>query len=347
MSPIVESNIYALGVAKQAVAGTPTAAPVKRLIQVAGDFQSPQDIGSENYSDLGQWGTSTDWINSVQGNGNPGCEADTDTLAYLLWLFNGAEVVTVNAEEAGLNDHTTTPAVGNGFLSTWHRRVGSSLIRRDRYGDCLMSQMQIEGSTANKAVRVTPSIISLDPANHATADPTWPTLPPSDTVLIYTEAEGTFEIDDVIIRGHSQFTVVMNKDLQVVYTDSIVPYEVRRGTPVVSVACTIQADAAGLAQFNKLLYGTASPTAGQKPQPRVPAIGSYNFAMEKRDPVTDDLTGGYSFDMRGVRWTLPEFPGANPDGGDATLAMSGVGRINASNPMYTHVVTNDKVAYTT
>jgi len=294
--PVVEANIYALGVAKQSAAGTPIAAPTKRLIQVAGDFQSPQDLGSENYSDLGQWGTSTDWVNSVQGNGNPGLEADLDGLAYLLWLFNGAETVAANADEATLNDHTTIPAVGNGFLSTWHSRVGQSVVRRSQWADCYISQLQLEASTANKAMRMTPSIISLDPARVLAADPTWPALPAQDKVLIYTEAEGTFKIDDVTIRGHSQFTVVMNKDLQVIFTDSIVPYEVRRGTPAVTIACTIQADAAGVAQFYKLLYGTATPSAGQKPQPRVPALGSYEFVMEKRDPTTDDLLGGYSFE---------------------------------------------------
>jgi hypothetical protein len=345
--PVVEANIYALAAARQLVAGTPTAQPSKRFIQVAGDFQSPQDLGSENFSDLTIWGDQTDWVNSVQGNGNPGLEADTDGLAWLLKTFTGSETVTVNPTTATLNDHVTVPGSSNGDLSTWWFRLGDTVIRRGRYSDCYLNQMQIEGSTANTAGRVSPTIISLDPANHQAADPTWPTMPLTKNVLIYTEAVGTFKIDTVTIRGHSQFTITMNKDLQVIFTDDIVPFEVRRGTPAVNIAVTIQADAAGLAQFNKLLYGTATPANNAKPQKRVPGLGAYEFIMTKNDPDTGLHIGGYKFEMAGVRWQLPDFPGANPDGGDANLALAGSGRIVGVNPMYRHTVTNANPTYTT
>lgn len=340
-----ETQIYALAAGKQVAKGTALAAPTRRFIQVGGDFNVPQDLGSENFSDLSKFGDSTDWVNSVLGRGNPSLQADFNNLAWLFYMFTGSETVAANATVPALKDHVAIDQAGSGFYSTWWKRVGQSTIDRKRFIDCLISSIQLEASSANKALRVTPDIISLDPAENLASDPTWPSLPTTDKVLLYTEASGTFKIDTVTIRGHSQFTVTINEDLQADFTDDTVPYEVRRGNPTAQIACTIRADADGLAQVNKLLYGTTTPSAGQKPQKRVPAIGAYEFNMTKLD-ASATLIGGFKFEMPGVRWQLPDYPGPNPDGGEPTLAMAGSMRKVSGQPAWRTTVTNGEVAYT-
>jgi hypothetical protein len=342
---ITETQIYALAAAKQTAKGTPATQPTKRFIQVGGDVPVAVDTGTENYSDLDKFGDATDWINSVLGRGQPGLEADSDGLAYIMWLFNGAETVTANATNATLKDHVAVPAQNTGFYSTWWKRVGQNNVQRIRHDDCRISQVQLEGSTANKAVRVTPDVISLDPQKNLTADPTWPSQPAGSTVLIYTEAAGTFKVDTVTVRGHTQFTLVLNEDLAPVFTDDTVPYDVRRGQPVATLAITIQADADGQAQFNKLLYGTATPINAQAPSKRVSNLGAYEFNMLKLDGA-GVLQGGLKAEVFGVRWNLPDYPGPSPDGGDATLALAGSMRKVAGTSWKT-TVTNGVVAYTT
>lgn len=345
--PTQETNIYALAAAKQTAKGTAATAPTKRLLQVAGDFDTAQDLGNESWSNLGKYSGNTDWVNSVLGTGTPGVEADLDGLAYLMWLFSGSETVTTNVVTATLKDHVVIPSNTPGPYSTWWKTIGLTAPKRERFDDCRIGQVQLEGSTANKAIRVTPTVMALDPAKNLAADPTWPALPDPKTVLLFTEAAGAFMIDGVVIRGHSQFTVVLNENIGAKFTDDTVPYDVQRqGEPVATIAVTIEADAAGTAQYNKLLYGTATPTAGQAPMRRVPALGAYQFTMNKVDTDGTTILGGFRFEMPGVRWTKPDYPGPQPGGGDATLALAGSMRLVSGQPEWRTTVTNGLAAYT-
>ena len=162
--PLLEPNFYGLWGGAQTAKGTPQTVPAHRLIQVAGDFNIARDDGSENYSDLTKYGAATDWVNSVLGNGAPVCEASPSELAWLLWAFHGAETVTAVTGPPAVQKHTFIPSSGRGKYCTFFARVGQSVIRRQQFNDSIITQVTIEGSTANKAVRVTPSILSLDPA---------------------------------------------------------------------------------------------------------------------------------------------------------------------------------------
>src|SRR5881409_3127560 len=93
----VESNIYALWAAKQTAKGTPATVATKRLIQVGGDVNTNPDHGLENFSDLDRFGDSADFVNTVIGEGSPVVQMTHDEVAYLSWLFFGAEVFTAKA----------------------------------------------------------------------------------------------------------------------------------------------------------------------------------------------------------------------------------------------------------
>lgn len=93
---LLEPNLYRLWAAKQTAKGTPvaTTAMTKSPKLVAGSIAVNVDSQTENYSDGTQFGDTLTVLNSITGAGSPGLQADTDILAYLLWLFHGTETVS-------------------------------------------------------------------------------------------------------------------------------------------------------------------------------------------------------------------------------------------------------------
>lgn len=330
---MLEPNIYGLWVGKQSAKGTPNTTPSKRLVQVAGNFGFTRDDGAENYSDLSKYGNSTDWVNSVTGLGEPGIEATPTELAYLLWLFHGAETVTAVTGPPTASKHTFVPQAGRGHWATFYRRIGQTVVQRQQYNDCLIGRVQIEGSTGAKAVRITPRVLSLDPAEVKTSDPA--AAMPTGASLLYTDGVGAFTIDSTIIKGHSAFTFVADEDLSVVYGDDVVAHDIVQGNASASIAVTLYLDADGLARWNVQAYGTAAPTAGTKPSKRLPALGSYALSLKQRDAA--GALNGRQFDltMPSIKWAIPDAPGPNPDGGAVEVTLNGVMRTPASGAPYT------------
>lgn len=345
--PILEPNIYALWGAKQTAKATAVAVASigHRLVQVAGDFGYARDDGEENYSDLNKYGSSADWVNSSLGNGEPGIEATPDELAWLMWMYHGGETVTPVTGPPTAQKHTFTPSTARPHWGTWFRRVGLNVLQRHTMVDSLVTRIQVEGSTANKAVRATPRILSLDPFIVQTADPT--AVMPTDKTFLYTDGSGLFTIDTVAFTGQSQFTLVLDEALEPVFGDDVVPFEVVQGRPLVTIGVTLYMDATALAQFNKLVYGTATPTIGTKPLKTLPALGSYSFYLKQRD--TAGALNGREFKLTipNVKWTPPAAPAPNPDGGATEIALAGAMRAVTS-PAYTIDVNtaNGTVAFT-
>ncbi len=322
--PLLESNYYGLWIGKQTAKGSPNASPSKRLIQVAGDFQLPRDDGSENYSDLQKYGATTDWVNSLLGTGEPASEATPTELAYVLWLFHGAETVSAVTGPPTAQKHTFIPSSGLGHYFTAYARVGNSVIRRQRFDDCIITKVVIEGSTANKAVRVTPTILSLDPGAAFTSDPA--AALPTDKPFLYTDGTGTFTIDTIVFAGQSTFQLTIDDAWTAIFGDDNVPFDLVQGTPSVAISVNLYFDATMLTRYNNLVYGTASPTLGTKPVKRVGALGSYSFWLKQKDN-TGALNGReFKLTIPGVKWVIPDAPGPNPDGGVTEVTLAGAMR---------------------
>lgn len=345
MPTIMELNRYALWVAKQTAQGTPATTAIKRLVQVGGDFNIARDQGSENFSDLTKWGNSSDWVNSVIGNGAPAIEAMPEELAYLLYLFHGGETTTAVTGPPAKTKHTFVPLAAAGFWSTFWKRLGQATVQREKYNDCRISQLVIEGSTANKAVRITPTVISLDAGEIFTVDPVLSLG--TKQVLLYTDGTGTFTIDTVVFAGQSQFTLTLNEDLNPSYGDGVTPFALSQGNASATIGATVKVDANGLAQFNKQVYGTATPTAGTKPLKTIPARGSYGAYLKAKDSAGALNGDEFKITIPSVQWAVPDAPGPNPDGGDAEIALAGAIRNpGGGTPHYALDVSNDDSAYT-
>jgi hypothetical protein len=339
-----ELQIYALWGGKQTAKGTKNAAPSKRFKQVAGGFNNARDDGSENYSDATQFTDTLDWVNSLVGNGNPGIQATPEELGYLMWLWAGGETTAAVTGPPVKTKHTTVPLPGLGFWSTWVQRLGSTVIDRSSHNDCQIGQLVIEGSTANKAVRATPTILSLDPGEKIAADPS--AVMPTKNGFLYTDGTSRFKIDTVAFGGHSQFTLTINADLQPVYGDDARVYDFAIGNVSITIGVTLYFDAAGMGQWNKMLYGTTTPTTGAKPLTTIQALGSYGFDLRARDAVGAATGDKFLLAMAGVKWAVPDAPDPNPDGGAGEIALAGSMRKVAGQPAFQVDIDNDAAAYT-
>lgn len=450
--PIQELPQYELSVVKQTAKGSPatTFAGGKRLIQVGGDFNAPREDGSEPWSDGSKYGSQTDWVNTLLGNGTPNIEATASELAYLLYLACGGEAapvaavseqqtVTVTGTPTGgtftltFKNQTTAPiafnataanvvtalvaltkigaggvtatggplpgtavvltfALANGgrdqplitadasgltggsspavavtetvagsktrhrftppalgaapIYSSWYTRVGSSagVIKRWQMNDCRLGQFSIGGSSDRKAIWITPTILSLDPAVWKTATPTGiPAIPTNKQVFLFTHAHAAYTIDGNIIQGLASFEFIPTEDLQTAYATDTSPFDVYSGNPGVTINTTLWIDAGGLQQFNNIFYGTPTPAADQKPLKDLPALGNFSLVMKHKD--ADGVTGDrLDLNQYGVKWNIPDSPGPNPQGGAASLNLTGGGRISGSNPMFQIDVYNDDTA---
>lgn len=342
--PLMEMQIYGLWAGKQSAKGTKNAAPAKRFKQVGGGFQVPPEYGSENYSDATQFTDTLDWLNTLVGNGNPGVHTTPEEAGWVWWAFHGGETTTAVTGPPAKTRHTTVPLPGLGFWTTWVQRMGSQTVDRMSHNDCQLGQVVVEGSTANKAVRTTPSLISLDPGEKIAADPA--ATMPAKSGFLYTDGTSRFTIDASAFSGHSQFTLTINKDLQPVYGDDALVYDLAIGTVVATIGVSFYLDTVGLAQWNKLVYGTPTPATGAKPLKNVPALGSYGFDLRARDAAGAVNGDKYVLAMAGVRWTVPPYPGPNPDGGAGEIALAGSMRKVGGNPAFQVDIDNDSAAYT-
>lgn len=343
-----EVQIYGLWAGKQTAKGTPNTAPGHRFKQVGGDFNAPREDGSENYSIGTQFTATQDWVNTLVGNGAPAIEATPDETAWQFWTMEGGETVTPQGGgmtgEPVKSRHSFHPLPGLGFWHTYATRLGSSTLTQRQWNDCQIGQIELGGSQGSKAIRVTPTVICLDPAQVRNSDPV--AAIPDDRTFLYTDGTSRFTIDGTVARGHSEFTFVVNKDLQPVYSDDVTVYDLAIGNAVITISVTLFFDADGLAVFNKQLYGTAAPAANAKPIHNIPALGSYSFELWMTDATGARTFDDFKLDLPGVKWNVPDAPGPNPDGGAPSITLTGSYRpVTGQNP-YNVDIDTDAAAFT-
>lgn len=316
----LESNLYALWAAKQTAKGTPATIGTKRFVQVAGDVATNREDGSENFSNLDRFGDMTDFVNTVAGEGSPGFEMMPTESAWLCWVFFGADTVTGAADPW---KHEFTPQTAGGFWATMWKRVGGSVIQREKFNDCKLGQLVIEGSTAQKVMRIAPAVFSLDPGEIFTSDPLPATMTTEDPFL-WTEGTGTFAVNATVLKGSSQFTATWDEGLSPYYGDDVVPVDLVTGNANIALGTTILVDAAGQGEYNKRIYGTATPTVGTKPLHTPENVGSYGFTLTKKN-AAGVLTPSRKLivEFPGVKWAPDLSIPPSTDGGAVELSLAG------------------------
>lgn len=325
-----ESNIYALWAAKQTAKGTVATTATKRLQQVGGNIDIMREDGSENYSDLDRFGDEVDFINTLQGGGSPVIHAQPNATAYLLWLFCGGETFTAKSVGVSAPKFVFTPQTNTGFWLTLWKRMGLTDIIRQRYADCKITSIKIEGSTGSKVVKITPTIVSLDPGEKIAADPVV-ALEVAEPFL-WTDATGTITIDSTIFRATTQFSITLDAGLAPWQGDSVKFYDlVAANASVTMEGPTLLLDSASLAQYNLIMYGNASPANGDKPLATRPSVGT--FTAEYVRGATD-LRESLKIELPGVKWSPDLAVAPNPDGGATEIALNGSMRKVVGQPAF-------------
>lgn len=316
-----ELNISGLWAGKQAAKGVAAAAFDQRFKNPAGGIRTARDEGSENYSDLSKFGDAVDWINSVLGNGAPALHCTPEELAWLLYIFHGGETTAPIVGPPAKTNHLFEPLAGSGFWTSWFKRLGLTNVTREQFQDVKIAQLALAGSTGDKALKVSPTLLVLDPGINKAADPV-AALPAKKTFL-YSEGTGRWEVDGVVFEGHAGFQLTLNEDLQPVYGDATTPHDLIQGNATVGIQVNCYFDDDGKAQFNKQLYGDPAPAADARPLDTLPGLGSYEFELRAKDDVGDETGDVFKLSVPGVKWDLPESPEQNPDGGAAELQLTG------------------------
>lgn len=339
-----ELQIYGLWAAKQTAKGTANSAPAHRFKQTGGNFTFPRDDGSVAYSDATPVPDQQDWVNTLVGNGAPVTLATPEELSWLLWAFEGGETTAAVTGPPVKTTHTTKPLPGLGHVCTFVTRKGSSAVERYEHADCYISALELGGSTADKAVRATPTVFSLDPGKTRAADPAQ--AMPTKGTFLYTDGTSRFTIDGTAFRGHSEFTLSLTKDLNPVYGDDTTVYDFAIGNTTITIGVSLYFDADGQAQFNRIVYGSATPVAGTKPLKTIPALGSYAFDLRARDAAGVVNGDKFILTLAGVKWTPPASPDPNAAGGTPTMALSGTTRKSGSLDQYKIDIDSDAAAFT-
>jgi hypothetical protein len=324
----IEANVEGVWFAKQSAKGSPATAPStagtgKRIRKVGGDLNVNRDDASEAFSDGNRFSTASDFVNAIRGEGAPVAQGQSGVLAYLAYLMLGQETVTGSSAPY---THVATPNTAGSFWSTWWKRVGSSVVQRQKFNDCKLVSLRIEGSSASKVLHVTPTFVSLDAGEVFTADPTL--VDDGTDPLLYTEAVGTFTIDGQVVKGHSAFAVVISDSVTPWYGDDVTAEDVVYGQGTISIeGVTLLVNQAGKDQYDRIVYGTTSPPAGTKPIKKIGALGSYSF------DVARGTSEEFKVEIPGVHWHPDVAIAGNPSGGAVELALAADVRAVAGQPM--------------
>lgn len=339
---VIEQQINAIWAAKQTAKGSAATTATKRPVIVGGDIAIQKAQGSEAFSSLTRFNSATDFVDTLTGGGDAGIQGHADIVAYLFWLFCGQETVTGSADPW---THVAQPGTAGPFWTTWWKRVGAAVGPvREKYNDTLIGGITLEGSQGQKVLRITPTLLSADPANTYATDPT-PALPAYDPIL-FTEGAGTFTVDGTAYKV-SSFQLVANENRAPYYGDDVVPVDFPVGSPTATLSLTLLVDSDGIGQYFERYYGTTTPSAGAKPIHVPDSLGSFTSKFTQQDAagaVTPERS--VQVDMAGVRWTPDVAIPPNQAGGATEITLAGEARLVGANPLFAVTTEIGEAAFT-
>lgn len=236
--------------------------------------------------------------------------------------FGGGEPTWKVAVAGKLHKHVTTPSSSGGFYFGIAKEVGKSTVYRAQFNDCRAQSLRVEGSSASKVVKITPTVLSLNPGEIMGEAPE--KTDDGITPFIFTEAAGTLQIDGTSYHGQSGFAVMFTWGLNEYYGDQVHPFDVINNVATASIeGVTLLIDQAGLERYNSQIYGTTTPASGTKPLEVLPLMGSYKVIFSRKSLYTNGVSESLTVEMFGVKWSPTLAIPANPAGGAVELSFTG------------------------
>jgi hypothetical protein len=261
-------------------------------------------------------------------------------------------VTLTNTTPGVRNQHRFVPSSTAGFWATFVRSIGTSTVQRHSFIDTLLGGMTLECSQAQKDMRITLPALCLNPFKVVASDPA-ATLPTGvdSRPFLFTEGTGTYTlgtgVSTTAVSGTQAVTFTTSEDRSPAYGDDVVPYDFSVGTPTIALSTTLIFDGVGLARWNELIYGTASPATGATPQRGLPSAGSYSYDIKQKSG-TGNVTGNeVKVTVPSINWDVPESPAPDPGGGLAAVTLGGaLAPPGGAVQPYTIDVYNSDAAYT-
>jgi hypothetical protein len=360
MPGLVETNLHRIWAEKQTAKGTPATTGTKSFRFVGGTpIVAQPDMGSQAFSDGTAYGDAVDWINSLLGTGQPAFDAGTDELAYLLWLFHGAETVTPSGtNEVQTLTTTGTPTGGtvplsfDGRATTVAFNSSAAAVQTALEGlpNIGTGNVVTGGGPLPTGVTITfQGALAKRPVPNIVTGSTGLTGGSSPTGVIAETTPGvnathTFAPQNSLGFWSTWWTTVGSQNQQKLKQNDVrmggVQIEASTGSKDLQISPQLLAlDPAEVYTTDPVL---AMPT---KPVKRVPPLGSFSATLAKKDSSGSTI-GTFSFTAPGVRWQIPASVAPNPGQGSGDISLTGSLRRLGSSALYSMSVGNQQAAYT-
>jgi hypothetical protein len=340
-STVFEPSQYEYAVAKQSAKGSaPAAAAYQKLEVVAGSLDVNPEYQTVRFPTYGnRYYSGQRMLARVAGGGELTSLAHPEAILMLAALHLGTDTVT------GASDpyqHVLTPAPASPWCAFYKKAgvtegSGANAPMRQRYNDCRVEQFVFEASSANMEGRVTTRVLSADPGEfrQSADDPTGAHPSAADRSFAFTDATGAFKFAGIsgtaiVIPSTVEVRLELNDNFNPAPGDGIVPLDFLAGesTAQVRLACTANTESLG--ELYKIMYGSAAPALGAKPQATIPPLGSVDLLFTMAG-VTPART--LRLEIAGVEFSPEASVPTNTTGEAVSLAFAGEARLRASNPM--------------
>lgn len=310
----------ALWVGIQSGKGVAASTMQKRLPLIDGGLSPKSSSAMRRWLDGKRFGKKVSFKKQTMVGGEVTILATPEALAYCESLVHTSDTAT--GPTSGVYTHTLSSAADDSAWLTFIQRIGTgSTVLRDKFVDCRVVGYEIEGSAgSDDPVTIKLSIIGLSVETAQAADPT-PDDEPNDESepYVWTDIAGSLEIDGDTFRNVSQLNLSVSTGEELYFSDDVSAYDIISGEPSIEVAATVLVDDDGLELWNKVHYGTASPSTGA-------GIST----EELKGSLAWAWSYGASATLRSASYTLANVTlnsdseiTPSPEGGSAEISLAG------------------------
>lgn len=319
MGTAIESGIGTLNYGKQSAKGTiataaTTTVGYNRPKWAGGGLGAKKTNGSEEYVDGQRFGSPAVFTDKVGADvGTLTIQAQPENAGLFAAQVLGSDTVT------GASDpytHTITSSGTSGAWGTWWQKTGSAIgPEREVYYDSKIAKWTLDCSSAQKPMHYDLDVVALVAAQVYTSDAA-KTEDATDP-FYWTEVTGAVTFDSQVLSECNGEMLTVDTKIQSYWGDDIAPNQLVEGKgEITRTIKTITTDTT-LAEYQKAIYGTASPSAGTKPVKTVFKAACSTVYTKSATRTLTITTPNLAVDPANMQVS------ANPSGGTETLEFGG------------------------
>jgi hypothetical protein len=327
MSTAIQSAQESILLGVQSAKGTETTKYYKFRV-LSGFITSNPAIERQAILDGKRWRKDFSWINELPSAGTVTVQCGADAFELLTSWKNGAVSSVDNLD--GTTTYTITPSDGEASYVSAVASLGEGTAAlRGKFLDGQIGSLRFTASAGSKVLTAEIGLNFLQPAKHITADPSSTEL---ETPLLYTDGEGSFEIDGTHYGSITGWELAFDEDRAPYQGDGLNYRNFAPGKANITWGWTFATEDENLPILRKYLYGTATPSAGADP---VPAIQEVDATITLSKGTGADLRE-ITLDSGAHELIVTDWPEGQADGGVTTFACTGQADPDAFTVTITH-----------